>query len=156
MVGGNAVAAWVARVDVAAVRNTQDVDILIRREDFERAKTALVAAGFIHAQILGIEAFLDGQDAHPRHSVHLVFANEKVHKDYEIPSPDVDESVRDVHFRIAALEALVRMKLNSFRTKDRMHLLDMIEIGLIDDTWPPRFPPALAERLQGLLDNPES
>ena len=27
VVGGNAVAAWVSRVDEAAVRNTQDVDI---------------------------------------------------------------------------------------------------------------------------------
>jgi len=33
--GGNAVAAWVSRVDRAAVRNTQDVDILVRRSDFE-------------------------------------------------------------------------------------------------------------------------
>lgn len=45
VVGGNAVAAWVSRVDEAAVRNTQDVDILLRRGDFERAKTALEAAG---------------------------------------------------------------------------------------------------------------
>ena len=30
--GGNAVAAWVSRVDEAAVRNTQDVDILLRRD----------------------------------------------------------------------------------------------------------------------------
>ena len=35
--GGNAVASWVARVDEAAVRNTQDVDILIRREDLDAA-----------------------------------------------------------------------------------------------------------------------
>jgi hypothetical protein len=33
MAGGNAVAAWVARVDRAAVRNTQDVDLLVRRKD---------------------------------------------------------------------------------------------------------------------------
>jgi len=33
MAGGNAVAAWVARVDRAAVRNTQDVDLLVRRSD---------------------------------------------------------------------------------------------------------------------------
>ena len=33
LAGGNAVAAWVARIDPAAVRNTQDVDILLRRED---------------------------------------------------------------------------------------------------------------------------
>lgn len=29
VVGGNAVAAWVARVDIEAVRNTKDVDVLI-------------------------------------------------------------------------------------------------------------------------------
>jgi len=33
MAGGNAVAAWVACVDRAAVRNTQDVDLLVRRKD---------------------------------------------------------------------------------------------------------------------------
>ncbi len=36
VVGGNAVAAWVARVDREAVRNTKDVDLLVRRQDFER------------------------------------------------------------------------------------------------------------------------
>ena len=41
---GNAVAAWVARVDRAAVRNTQDVDILVRRSDFDAVKTALESA----------------------------------------------------------------------------------------------------------------
>ncbi len=46
VVGGNAVAAWVSRVDAAAVRNTQDVDIMLRREDMERARTALEGAGF--------------------------------------------------------------------------------------------------------------
>src|SRR3982750_260080 len=32
--GGNAVAAWVSTVDEEAVRNTADVDILVRRPDF--------------------------------------------------------------------------------------------------------------------------
>jgi hypothetical protein len=31
--GDNAVAAWVSRVDETAVRNTQDVDIVLRRAD---------------------------------------------------------------------------------------------------------------------------
>ena len=35
VVGGNAVAEWVGRVDEAAVRNTRVVDILIRRADLE-------------------------------------------------------------------------------------------------------------------------
>lgn len=48
VVGGNAVATWVARVDEAAVRNTQDVDILLNRSDLEAAKQPLGAAGFIY------------------------------------------------------------------------------------------------------------
>ncbi len=43
VVGGNAVAEWVARVDEDAVRNTKDVDLLIRRPDFPAAKAALEA-----------------------------------------------------------------------------------------------------------------
>jgi hypothetical protein len=30
----------------------------------------------------------------------------------------------------------------------------MIGVGLIDATWPGRFPPRLRERLQQLLDDP--
>ena len=37
IVGGNAVRAWVAQVDEAAVRTTRDVDILIRRSDLPAA-----------------------------------------------------------------------------------------------------------------------
>src|SRR4051812_15831553 len=46
VVGGNAVAAWVARVDESAVRNTQDVDIVLRRADLEAAKRAMAGSGF--------------------------------------------------------------------------------------------------------------
>ncbi|HEY2148526.1 MAG TPA: hypothetical protein VGH32_11350, partial [Pirellulales bacterium] len=46
--GGNAVASWVSRVDCAAVRNTQDVNILVRRTDFERVRKAMIEAGFVH------------------------------------------------------------------------------------------------------------
>src|SRR6266478_525190 len=45
--GGNAVAAWVSRVDEAAVRNTQGVDILLRRADLPAAIGALSKSGFI-------------------------------------------------------------------------------------------------------------
>ena len=53
-----------------------------------------------------------------------------------------------------SLEPLVRMKLVSNRRKDQVHLEDMIQLGLIDATWPARFPPVLAERLQHILDTP--
>src|SRR5688572_14408560 len=61
--GGNAVAAWVSRIDEAAVRNTQDVDILLRRDDLERAKSTLASAGFVFRHVKSIDMFLDGPNA---------------------------------------------------------------------------------------------
>jgi hypothetical protein len=154
--GGNAVAAWVSRVDEAAVRNTQDVDILLRREDLEAAKAALTATGFVFRHVKNVDMFLDGPAAKARDAVHVIFAGEKVSPDYIAPSPDVIEADSMGSFRVLDLEPLVRMKLTSYRLKDRVHLLDMIEVGLIDDSWTGRFQPELAARLQELLDNPES
>jgi len=48
VIGGHAVASWVARVDREAVRNTKDVDLLVRREDFTRVVEVLRSAGFVH------------------------------------------------------------------------------------------------------------
>ena len=53
------------------------------------------------------------------------------------------------------LDALLRMKLTAFRDKDRMHIRDMIDVGLIDTSWPVRYPTLLAERLREILANPE-
>jgi hypothetical protein len=100
--------------------------------------------------------FLDGPEATVRDAVHVVFAGEKVSPDYVAPAPDVAEVDTSGPFRVVDLEPLVRMKLTSYRLKDRVHLLDMINIGLIDDSWTARFPDELADRLQSLLDNPES
>ena len=52
VVGGNAVAAWVSTVDESAVRNTRDVDILLRLSDLEAATAALSAVGFVHRRTL--------------------------------------------------------------------------------------------------------
>lgn len=155
VVGGNAVAAWVSRVDEAAVRNTQDVDLLLRRNDLEAAKTALGAAGFIYRHVKGIDMFLDGPAASARDAVHIIFAGERVRADDPSPSPDVTDSEASQSFRLLNLEPLVRMKLTAFRDKDRTHLRDMLDLGLIDATWPGRLPPPLADRLRHLLATPE-
>ncbi|HYE21915.1 MAG TPA: nucleotidyltransferase family protein [Tepidisphaeraceae bacterium] len=152
--GGNAVAAWVSRVDTAAVRNTQDVDILIRREDLDRARAALESAGFVYHHVAGVDVFLDGPDAKPRDGVHVVFAGEKVRAHEPAANPDVSESEDDALFRVLSLEALVRIKLTAFRDKDRTHIRDMLEVGLIDSTWLVKLPPELARRLQLILDDP--
>jgi len=152
--GGNAVAEWVARIDEGAVRNTRDVDLLVRRIDLPAARAALEAAGFVYYQLLDVDMFIDGPQGRPSEAVHILFAGEKVRPDYEHASPDLDESERAADFQVAKLEALVRMKLIANRRKDQVHLLDLIGVGLIDATWPARFPPPLGERLQQLLDDP--
>src|SRR5437763_16747919 len=73
VVGGNAVAAWVARVDKEAVRNTKDVDLRIRREDLGRVIDTLQAVGFIHQYVNGIDLFRDGPQGSVRSATHVLF-----------------------------------------------------------------------------------
>jgi len=153
--GGNAVALWVSRVDESAVRNTRDVDVLIRRADFDAATRALEQAGFVHRRLAGVEVFLDGPNGKPREAVHVIFANEMVRPGEPAANPDVTDAESAIGFQVLSLSALVQIKLTAFRDKDRVHLRDLIDVGLIDSTWPGKLSPPLAERLQLLLDNPE-
>ncbi len=154
--GGNAVASWVSRVDESAVRNTQDVDILIRRDDLDSARTALESAGFVYRHVAGMDVFLDGPAAKPKDAVQIVFANEKVRPTEPLANPDVTESEDAELFSVLSLEALVRIKLTAFRDKDRTHIRDLIEVGLVDAQWieGDKLPAVLAERLRMLLETP--
>jgi hypothetical protein len=154
--GGNAVASWVTRVDEAAVRYTQDVDILLRRSDLDAATPPLEAAGFVRRHVKGIDMFLDGRGAKARDAVHIVFAAEKVRPEYSYPAPDVTETVIADRYRVLDLPALVRMKLTSFRHKDIVHLLDLLDVELIDAGWVDILPPELGARLQELIANPDA
>jgi hypothetical protein len=156
VVGGHAVASWVATVDEGAVRNTRDIDLLVRREDLPAVTAALEQAGFVRAEVLDVTMFLDGPDAKPSESVHLLFAGEKVRPDHPLPSPDLAAIDDPAGFRVITLEALVHMKLLSNRRKDQVHVEDLIGVGLIDRSWLAGLPPVLAERLQGILDTPDS
>src|SRR5262245_8463540 len=131
VIGGNAVASWVGSIDEEAVRNTKDVDILLRRQDREAAKAAATASGFLHHETTDVHMFLDGPKAKPSQAVHLLFAEEKVKPEDLVPAPPIADYVDREQVRIVGLEALVSMKLTSFRLKDRVHLLDMIGVSLI-------------------------
>ena len=155
IVGGHAVAAWVARGDAAAVRNTQDVDVLLRRGDLPAAATALEKAGFVRRRAGPLEFFLDGPAASARDAVHVVYAGEKVRPADCCPAPAVSETVRNQAFRVITLGALVRMKLVAFRDKDRVHLRDLAAAGLVDARWCSRLPKELAARLRRILATPE-
>ena len=160
VVGGNAVAAWVSRVDESAVRNTRDVDILVRRADFEKIKAALEDAGFVYRQVSALgrpgrmDLFLDNAEAKARDAVHIVWAGEKITRDSPEPAPDPAGAEESGGFALVSLESLVRMKLSAFRDKDRMHLRDLLDVGLIDKEWMTSLPPSLADRFRQILDNP--
>jgi hypothetical protein len=155
VVGGNAAQIWVAQVDESVARATQDVDIVLRRGDLDAAIRALEAAGFVFREGAGIAMFLDGPGAKARDAVHVVFAGEKVRPDYVESVPDIANYRWIRNVRLMPLEPLVRMKLTSFRDKDRVHLRDMLSVGLIDDSWLANLPRPLATRLKDLIDNPE-
>jgi hypothetical protein len=155
IIGGNAVQHWVAQVDESVVRSTADVDIILNESDLERAIQALELEGFVYRRSAGVSMFLDGSDAKARDAVHVVFAGKKVREEYPEPVPQIDDFELMEDVRTLPLESLVRMKLTSFRRKDQVHLLDMIAIGIIDQSWLERLRPPLRQRLEELLNDPD-
>ena len=76
--------------------------------------------------------------------------------DHLLPAPEIETVDDPAHFRVIALESLVTMKLISHKNKDRMHLRDMIDVGLIDASWLTKLLPELANRLKQILDTPDA
>jgi hypothetical protein len=156
VIGGNAVASWVGRVDPAATRATKDVDVLVRRADLSRVTAALTALGFRREDIRDLVLFIDPDEPSKRSGVHLVWADERVRPSYAAPSPSVSEAVRDPGgFMVLDLPALVRMKLTSFRDIDRVHLADMLDVGLITPQVRASLGPELAARLDTVQQQDE-
>ena len=151
VIGGNAVASWVARVDPEATRTTKDVDILVRRADIQQLSKAIVGLGFEKHDLRRMVLFIDPEAPSKKSGVHLVWAGEKVRTTNPHPAPQVDESVLAPEgFRVLSLPALVRMKLTSFRDIDRAHVADLLRVGLIDDSVRNSLPPDLRERLTAI------
>src|SRR3984893_1901076 len=156
VVGGNAVASWVATIDEGAVRNTRDVDILVRRSDLPAITTALEGAGFGAGDLLDVVMFRDGADGKPTDAVHLLFAGEKTRPDHLLPAPEIQTVKDPADFPVIALESLVLMKLLSNRRKGQVHVQDMNGVRLNDQSWLPNLPPELADRLKHILDTPDA
>jgi len=155
VIGGNAVAAWVSRIDEAAVRNTQSVDVLIRSNDFDRARSALESVGFVFEKREDGVLFLDGIGAHPRHSVTMHFVGESYCNQLLFPCPDICEVDKSGIYSLLPLKAVVDMELASGRVNGRVNVRDLIDVGLVDQSWTTHVPAELALRLQELLDSPD-
>ncbi len=156
VIGGNAVAVWVGSRDEGAIRNTRDVDILLRRNDLHRAAAAMAEAGFDMAEVNGVTMFLDRTDPMPSRGVHVVFAGERIKSSDLVPAPDIVKGMRSVE-GVDALELreLLILKLIAFRDVDRVHIRDLIGVGLIDDALAERIPAELRPRLEEIRANPD-
>ncbi len=152
LVGGQAVALWVATKDPAAVRTTKDVDILLRRQDLPRARAAAAAAALDYFETMGVGMFLERSDPNPRRGVHLLWAGEKVRPECPLPSPNVEEcELLEPGKHVVTLAGLVRMKLMANRDQDRVHLRDLIDVDLVHRDLMKDLPSELATRLELLL-----
>jgi hypothetical protein len=152
LVGGQAVIIWVSTKDPAAVRTTKDVDILVDRSDLPNVKKAALAAGFEYFQVIDVGMFIEPSDPNPRHGIQLVWAGEKLQADDPLPTPSItDRQELEPGKSVVTLRGLVQMKLTANRDKDRVHLRDMIDVGLIDRSMLAGLPAELTERLDALL-----
>jgi len=148
VVGGNAVATWVASKNQSATRATKDVGLLVDRGDLDRITAVLASIGFQREDLRSLVVFLDPEEPDRRAGVHLVWAGEKIRPSYAHEAPRLDEAVRDPEeFWVLDLGPLVRMKLTSFRDIDRVHVGDMLSVGLIDNSVRAGLPADIRERL---------
>jgi hypothetical protein len=149
VVGGNAVALWVAKADPAATRTTKDVDLLVNRDDLDRISEVMRGLGFESQDLRRLVLFIDPEEPSRMSGVHLVWAGEKVRPSYAHPTPLVTEVVRDAEgFWVLDLPALLRMKLTSMRDVDRVHVADLIRVGMVDQATRDALPADLRGRLE--------
>lgn len=148
VIGGHAVAVHVARVDSDAVRNTNDIDMLLDRADWARATVAMADAGFEPAEVQGIPMFLERERPSPRRGVHIIFAGERVRPGDPVAAPPLGRTERAADgFEVVSLRDLIVMKLSANRLKDRVHLQDLHELGMLTPEIDAAIPNALRDRL---------
>lgn len=156
VIGGNAVATWVATRDPGAVRNTKNVNILLARGDLQSAAAAMSTAGFDLEEVNGVTVFLDREDPMPSRGVHVLFAGERIRAHDPVTAPHVKVGVHNpAGVPAIDLRELLILKLIAFRRIDQVHIADMVNVGLIDDALAEQIPPELRPRLEEIRANPD-
>jgi len=149
VIGGMAVFFQVSARDADAARLTRDVDIAVDRADLDRIAKAAESFGFRHRHVAGIDMLVNAEAPKAKSAVHLVFIREKVRPTDLSPIPDFSAPTKTVEgFLLAPVPDLVRMKLTSFRIKDKAHIIDMDTVGLITPEIEAGLPDVLRERLE--------
>jgi hypothetical protein len=156
VIGGMAVMIHVNRVDSSAVRNTKDVDIMIKRADLERVKAVGNDHSFTFRHVRGVDMLLPPGEKHARNAVHLVFAGEMTGPQQLLPNPPLRPerlSVHGVDVGVVPVLDLMHMKLSCYRDIDRVHVRDMDAVGLVTPQAEAALAPILLARLQEIRSN---
>jgi hypothetical protein len=149
VVGGFAAYMHVNAVDPIAARLTRDIDVAVDRADLDRIIEAVRPSGFRYRHVAGVDMLVDAEAPKAHSAVHLLFVREKVRKDYAEAVPDFSPAVRyENRISVVSVADLVKMKLTSFRDKDRVHVRDLDGVGLIT----PEVEAVLSATLKSRLD----
>jgi hypothetical protein len=132
IVGGVAVFLHVHERDPGAARSTRDVDIAVDQAQLQVIADAVRSFGFVYRDAAGVDMLVDAREPKARSAVHFVFVREKVRPKYLEPVPDFSPPARTAEgILLAPVADLVRMKLTSYRLKDKVHIQDLDAVGLI-------------------------
>ena len=149
IVGGMAVFLQISERDPDAARLTRDIDVAVDRKYLQEIARAAEDSGFRYRHAAGVDMLVDAKAPKARSAVHLVFVREKVRPDYLEAVPDFSPpTVTSEGILLAPVADLVRMKLTSFRLKDRVHILDLDSVGLITPEIETSLPETLRQRLE--------
>ena len=149
VVGGFAAYMHVNEVEPMAARLTRDIDVAVDRADLDAIVEATRTFGFRYRHAAGVDMLVDAEAPKAHSAIHLLFVREKVRKEYEEAVPGFSPAVQyENGISIISVADLVKMKLTSFRLKDRVHIQDLDSVGLITPQIEAELPPSLKVRLQ--------
>lgn len=149
VVGGLAVLFHVQSRDPLAARLTKDVDLAVNRADLPRISEAVRQLGLVHRHVAGVDMLVDVEAPKARSGVHLLFAGERVRPADLEPVPALsDPGVDEGGVLVTSIASIVRMKLISYRQRDKTHIVDMDSVGLITPEIEAGLSDPLRERLE--------
>ena len=149
IIGGGAVFLHVHERNPGAARSTRDVDIAVDRTALQAITDAVRSFGFAYRHVAGVDMLVDAREPRARSAVQMVFVREKVRPEYVEPVPDFCPPVTTTEgILLAPVVDLVRMKLTSYRLKDRVHIQDLDGVGLITPELEAQLSEALRTRLR--------
>jgi hypothetical protein len=134
-------------IDPLAARLTRDIDAAVRRTDIGKIAEVVKPFGLEFRHVAGVDMLVDSARPKARSAVHLIFVNEKVRPEYAEPVPAFSPAAPVDGLVVAPVADLVKMKLTSFRLKDRVHIQDMDGVGLITPEIEAGLPEPLRQRL---------